>query len=91
MNFGYFSSFQTFDKGLIEKVGPTGFTSSFFSFSANQIMHFTGFIYHSFFLLITSTFFVLFIYFSQIFVFGIDLQFCILLLCFVFLPNFFQK
>lgn len=91
MNFGYFSSFQTFDKGLIEKVGPTGFTSSFFSFSSNQVTGFTGFIYHSFFLLITSTFLLLFIYFCQIFVFEISFQFCILLLCFVFLPNFFQK
>jgi len=49
MNFGYFSTFQTFDKGLIEKIGPTGFTFSFFNISSNQISSITGFIYHTLF------------------------------------------
>jgi NADH-ubiquinone oxidoreductase chain 5 len=91
MNFGYFSSFQTFDKGFIEKIGPSGFTTSFFSFSSNQLTLLTVFIYHSFFLLILSMIFFISVFFSQIFVYDISFQFLTFTVCFVFLPNFFQK
>lgn len=35
MNFGYFSTFQTLDKGLIEKFGPTGFSVSISNSASN--------------------------------------------------------
>ena len=36
MNFGYLTTFQSLDKGLIERLGPTGFTVSTFSLSFNS-------------------------------------------------------
>jgi hypothetical protein len=52
MNFGYFSTFQTLDKGLIEKLGPTGFTFSLFNLSSNLITSNSGYIYHTIFAII---------------------------------------
>jgi len=54
MNFGYNTSFKTFDKGLIEQFGPTGFTSTVFNISFNITAIQTGFIYHSVFLFVYS-------------------------------------
>jgi len=31
MNFGYSLSFKTLDKGLIEQIGPTGFSLAIFN------------------------------------------------------------
>jgi hypothetical protein len=35
MNFGYRSSFQSLDKGIIERAGATGFTASIFSLGSS--------------------------------------------------------
>jgi hypothetical protein len=35
MNFGYRSSFQALDKGIIERTGATGFTASIFSLGSS--------------------------------------------------------
>ena len=34
MNFGYSLTFQSLDKGLIERAGPTGFTATVFTSSS---------------------------------------------------------
>ncbi len=52
MNFGYSLSFKTLDKGLIEQIGPTGFSLAIFNWSFNVITIQTGYIYHTIFLLI---------------------------------------
>jgi hypothetical protein len=49
MNFGYLSSFKTFDKGLIEQFGPSGLSASTFNVSFNVIAFQSGFIYHTIF------------------------------------------
>jgi NADH-ubiquinone oxidoreductase chain 5 len=63
MNFGYFSSFQAIDKGLIEKVGPSGFTSSVFNFSSNIIGFNSGFIYNAIFIILCSALLFFIFYF----------------------------
>ena len=62
MNFGYLTSFQTFDKGLIEQFGPTGFSKSIFNFSFNLTALQTGFIYHTIFIFVLA-FLLCFLYF----------------------------
>jgi hypothetical protein len=52
MNFGYSSTFKTFDKGLIEKFGPTGFDSNVFNVSFNIVAFQSGFIYHTIFVFV---------------------------------------
>ena len=52
MNFGYFSTFQSLDKGLIECFGPTGFTSSTFEISSNFSAYNSGFLYNTIFILV---------------------------------------
>jgi NADH-ubiquinone oxidoreductase chain 5 len=47
MNFGYLTTFQSLDKGLIERVGPTGFTVSTFSLSSNYTILNSGVLYHT--------------------------------------------
>jgi len=47
MNFGYLTTFQSLDKGLIERIGPTGFTVSTFSFSFNYTNVNSGILYHA--------------------------------------------
>jgi hypothetical protein len=42
MNFGYRSSFQSIDKGIIERFGATGFTASIFSVSSNLFNFHSG-------------------------------------------------
>jgi hypothetical protein len=61
MNFGYFTTFQSLDKGLIERFGPTGFTVSTFSISSNFTGINSGILYQVAFLIIT--FVVLFLAF----------------------------
>ncbi len=62
MNFGYSSSFQAIDKGLIEKIGPTGFTSYIFKTSSNFVGYNSGFLYNAMFFILSSSFLV-FLYF----------------------------
>jgi hypothetical protein len=52
MNFGYKSSFQTFDKGLIEWFGSTGLTFSVFSVSSNFVTYSSGMIFNAIFIFI---------------------------------------
>jgi hypothetical protein len=52
MNFGYLSTFKTFDKGLIEQLGPSGFSALTFNFSFNAVAFQSGFIYHTIFALV---------------------------------------
>jgi NADH-ubiquinone oxidoreductase chain 5 len=47
MNFGYLTTFQSLDKGLIERLGPTGFTVSTFSLSFNYTNVNSGLLYHT--------------------------------------------
>jgi hypothetical protein len=54
MNFGYFTTFKTLDKGLIEQLGPTGIASTIFNLSFNLTALQTGFIYHTIFVLVYS-------------------------------------
>jgi hypothetical protein len=55
MNFGYSFTFQSLDKGLIERVGPSGFTASIFNSSSNFTSYYSGAIYHTIFVLIISS------------------------------------
>jgi hypothetical protein len=52
MNFGYSFTFQTLDKGLIERVGPSGFTASIFNSSSNFVGYYSGILYHTTFIFI---------------------------------------
>jgi hypothetical protein len=56
MNFGYFSTFQSIDKGLIEKLGSTGLPVSIFNFSSNIIGYNAGFIYNTLFVILSFAF-----------------------------------
>jgi hypothetical protein len=47
MNFGYLTSFQSLDKGLIERMGPTGFTVSTFSLASNYTNINSGILHHT--------------------------------------------
>lgn len=69
MNFGYIFTFQALDKGLIERFGPSGFTTSIFSTSSNFSSFSTGFIYNVTFIIIT--FAILFLTFFVLGSFGI--------------------
>jgi hypothetical protein len=55
MNFGYLTTFQSLDKGLIERIGPTGFTVSTFSLAFNFRSVNSGILYH------TATIFIVFV------------------------------
>ena len=55
MNFGYLTTFQSLDKGLIECIGPTGFTVSTFSLAFNFRGVNSGILYH------TATIFIVFV------------------------------
>jgi len=79
MNFGYVVTFQSLDKGLIERLGPTGFTSVTFGLSHSYTFVNSGIMYHMSFIIIAFSglfiaFFVLgsfgfFSYFSDLFIF----------------------
>jgi hypothetical protein len=85
MNFGYSTSFQAMDKGLIEKIGPSGFSLSIFNISSNFVSYSSGFLYHTIFIIICFALFFLSIYFS--FAFGLfsSISFPFLLLFFSYL------
>jgi len=69
MNFGYFSTFQTLDKGLIEKFGPTGFTFSLFNLASSLTASNSGYIYHTIFFIVISALFVVNFAFSTVLIF----------------------
>ena len=57
MNFGYGSTFLSIDKGLIEKLGPSGISLSVFDFSSNFVgFSSSGLISNSAFIIISSAF-----------------------------------
>jgi NADH:ubiquinone oxidoreductase subunit 5 (subunit L)/multisubunit Na+/H+ antiporter MnhA subunit len=64
MNYAYYITFQSIDKGLIERVGPTGFTASALQSSKLLVNYYSGSLYHtilaivSFVFLFTSYFLV---------------------------------
>jgi NADH-ubiquinone oxidoreductase chain 5 len=68
MNFGYFT-FQSLDKGIIERFGPTGFTISTFSLSFNYTMANSGMLYHTPLVFIVSS--VVFLSFFTLGSFGL--------------------
>jgi hypothetical protein len=53
MNFGYLTTFQSLDKGLIERLGPTGFTVSIYNTSSSYTKNFSGLIHNTSFIFIT--------------------------------------
>lgn len=54
VSFGYFVSFRTIDKGIVEMLGPYGFVSSF-SYLMKKISKLqTGFIYHYAFIMLVG-------------------------------------
>jgi len=63
MNFGYLSSFKTFDKGLIEQFGPSGLSALTFNFSFNTIAFQSGFVYHTIFSFVFFFCLYFFVYF----------------------------
>jgi hypothetical protein len=85
MNFGYSSTFQSIDKGLIEKIGPTGFVITIFNASSNFISFSTGYPYKAIFVLVCFAFAFVSLYFA--FVFGLvsSISMSFVLLVFSFL------
>jgi hypothetical protein len=63
MNFGYKTTFQSLDKGIIEQIGPTGFTASIFSSSSTLSSYNSGVLYQTafVFLLFALCFFSFFL------------------------------
>jgi len=68
MNFGYSFTFQSLDKGLIERIGPTGFTVSIFNMSSNFLSLSSGIIYQLAFIIVVSV--ILFFSFYTFALFG---------------------
>jgi len=62
MNFGYLTSFQSLDKGLIEKIGPSGFTLLTYDISFNFTLVNSGVLHRVIFLLVS--FVLIFLSFS---------------------------
>jgi hypothetical protein len=92
MNFGYLFTFQTLDKGLIERLGPTGFTVSIYSSSLNFIKSNSGgLLYHGIFtiLMFAITFFTCFVFisFGMVSLFSISFGFLMLSYLLVSLMN----
>jgi hypothetical protein len=87
MNFGYSSTFQALDKGLIEKVGPAGFTNYIFKTSSNFVGFNSGFLSNTIFFLIISGFsvFIFYIFTFWGFLSLINVQFMVLTLSFLVL------
>jgi NADH-ubiquinone oxidoreductase chain 5 len=82
MNFGYLASFQTVDKGFIEKFGPTGLATSIFNASFAIISFNTGFVFHIVFVLIYFLFLYFFSYFLILLGFAVsvyNMQFLLLI------------
>jgi hypothetical protein len=74
MQFGYFFSFQAMDKGIIEQIGPTGFTFT----GLNQSLFFrtflNGFIQRGLFAI--TVFILLFSLMAYIICFELKFQIC---------------
>lgn len=47
MNFGYFTSFKSIDKGLIENIGPSGFSFILTNISSNLVRFNNGLVFRS--------------------------------------------
>jgi NADH-ubiquinone oxidoreductase chain 5 len=65
MNFGYLTTFQSMDKGIIERFGPTGFTSNTFNLALQYTIVNSGNLFHTAFVFITFA-----VFFTIFFVFG---------------------
>jgi hypothetical protein len=88
MNFGYATTFKTFDKGLIEQFGPSGFSTTVFNASFNLTAFQSGFIYHTVFVFVYSfcLFFFIYFFFSLGFFLTIDnVQFFLIIFGFALL------
>jgi len=85
MNFGYLFTFQSLDKGLIERIGPTGFTASIFTSASNFNNYFAGILYQTAFIfLIFALLFFSFFVFGSFGVLSIfDVSFILLYISFV--------
>jgi len=90
MNFGYLLTFQSLDKGLIERVGPSGFTASIFTSSSNLVSYYSGLLYHTTFAFILSS--VMFLSFFTLGAFGtsytVSFSFSLLFLSYLALSIF---
>jgi hypothetical protein len=88
MNFGYLTTFKTFDKGLIEQCGPSGFAASIFNVSFNIVAFQSGFIYHTLYIFLYCFglyFFMCFLMSIGVFVSTINTQFFLVLFGFFIL------
>jgi NADH-ubiquinone oxidoreductase chain 5 len=88
MNFGYSTTFKTFDKGLIEQCGPSGFAASIFNVSFNIVALQSGFIYHTLYVFLYCFglyFFMCFLMSIGIFVSTNNVQFFLVLFGFFIL------
>jgi hypothetical protein len=84
MNFGYFSTFQSLDKGLIEKFGPTGFSLSISNSASSLSAYNNGLLFRVLFIIIIFTFFFLNLYLVVLF----DISYLINLNFFLFIYTF---
>jgi NADH-ubiquinone oxidoreductase chain 5 len=87
LRFAYKVSFNFIDRGIIELIGPFGFSKlfNFLSLKASKLQ--TGYIYHySFFLILGLILFLIFILFKNIYF----IEYFILFLLFLFLPLILQ-
>ena len=62
MNFGYLTTFQSMDKGIIERFGPTGFTSNTFNIALQYTAVNSGNLFHTAFVFITFAIFFTFFF-----------------------------
>jgi len=85
MNFGYLTTFQSMDKGLIENVGPSGFSFSIFNISSNFVSYSSGFLYHTIFIITSFILLFLSIFFGYSFGFSLFINFQFSLLIFAIL------
>jgi len=74
MQFGYFFSFQAMDKGIIEQIGPTGFTFTSLNQSLFFRTFFNGFIQRGLFSI--TVFILLFSLIAFIICFDLKIQIC---------------
>ena len=93
LNFGYFSTFQTLDKGLIEKFGPTGFSVSIYNSASNIAAFNNGSFFRALFIIISFTLLFLNFYLIVLFEisFKININFFLFLFSFVLVFLFESK
>jgi ABC-type multidrug transport system fused ATPase/permease subunit len=84
MTFGYRISFQTLDKGVIEKYGSLGSSANLNRLSENAVSLHSGFLFHYLFITLFSLLSLILIFFVLIWV-DISLLKCFLLLICYFL------